>query len=178
MVNIDMFCEGDAGLRQGFSSLFNQVKGNNVKLSFIACGGKDHTVTKFKSGRSGNSNKILLIDLDESENKRETCINNMGLKPEGVFFMVQEMEAWFLSQPEILEKHYSKEVSAHLPKGHAKDIAAPAKELKARVAKFSLSANKEYHKVKDAVALLQKIDIHQLCKDFTDVEKLVASIAK
>lgn len=176
MVNIDIFCEGDAGLRQGFSSLFNQVKGNNVKLSFIACGGKDHAVTKFKGGRKGNTNKILLIDLDGAENTKNEKLNSMGLEPKVVFFMVQEMEAWFLSQHEVLDKHYSKEVSEHLPKKHAKDIATPSSVLKEMVAKHATGANKEYHKVKDAAMLLQKIDIRRLRNDFTDVENLVVAL--
>ena len=62
------------------------------------------TIDGFKNNRL-SKHCILLVDLDAPEAQKDMKLlayTLLNLK-DNVFFMIQEMEAWFLSQPEILD---------------------------------------------------------------------------
>ena len=83
--------------------------------------------------------KFLLIDLDNDT--KEKRLKAFNLPKSETFFMVQAMEAWFLSQPEILNEYYKKDLK--IPKKHASEIRKPDVKLKELTAD---SPKKEYHK--------------------------------
>lgn len=72
--------------------------------------------------------------------------------------MVQEMEAWFLSQPKILDQYYKVELSKKLPKPSPQHISNPCAILKQHTQK-SKSKKGTYHKIKHGVDLLGLLDI-------------------
>ena len=63
-------------------------------------GGIAGTVKKYKLEIKKDENSLLLIDLDDIKDKKEKRLkdNKLFEHKENVFFMVQEMEAWILSQ--------------------------------------------------------------------------------
>ena len=160
-------------LRQGFHKLLVQkLKGNMPRI--MMGDGKTQAIKIFKNyGKDRPPN--LLIDLDSSESKREQDIkqNNLGEKSNYVYFMIQEMEAWFFSQPEILDSYYSEKISKKIPKRLAKEIPNPSDLLY----KLTKSTGKgKYHKVVHAVDLLQKLDANKLMNDFDDFKGLIKTL--
>ena len=86
--------------------------------------------------------------------------------------MVQEMEAWFISQPEIIEKYYGEALK--LPKRPTKEISKPTEELQKATKK---TRKGKYHKVKDGTALLEMLDAARLRKYFTEFDDLVSQLS-
>jgi len=167
-----LFIEGttdisNGNLREGFSKLFEQLL--QGKMPTISMGeGKLQTIDKFIN--SSNSN--MLCDLDAPESEKENDLKNYNLlkHKESVFYMIQEMEAWFISQPEILDKFYNIPLSKSLPKKHASEFLEPDKELQ-RLTKNSRKG--EYHKVKHGAQLLKLLNASKLSEEFPDFKKLI-----
>ena len=90
--------------------------------------------------------------------------------------MVEEMEAWFFSQPEILEAYYGKDLKlGQRGKGDASKIADPSGVL----ATLTFKTKKgKYHKVQHACDLLPKLNLEKLKLAFKDVGDLVALLEK
>jgi glycogen synthase len=102
-------------LRQGFENLLKKELAG--KMPSIKLGdGITQTIDKFKN--TGGV-KFLLIDLDGVNETKEKRLKNYDLPTEKTFFMVQAMEAWFLSQPEMLNEFYKKDLK--IPKKHARE---------------------------------------------------------
>ncbi len=159
-------------LRQALRKLLEQVNPKQ-KFEIILGDDKGGTVRKFKQLilDSGNS-KALLVDLDADESKRSTALQTHQLSGfQHCFFMVQEMEAWFFSQPEVLQTYYGKDLKlGSYGKGDASRIANPSDVL----ASLTFKTKKgKYHKVQHACDLLPKLSLTQLQKDFKDVAELV-----
>ncbi len=114
-----------------------------------------------------------MIDLDNISDTRNERLKTYNLPESKTFFMVQAMEAWFLSQPDILNSYYKTDLK--IPKKHASDISKPDVELK-KMTKSSVK--KEYHKVRHAVELLSKLDIQKLQNDFPDFKNLLDALKK
>lgn len=172
-----LFVEGESGdLRQGFSKLLEKsVRGNLPKINLG--GGKFHTIRKFLNNQLEADAILLLVDLDgpEAEKEQDLQRNDLSLKQQNVFYMVQEMESWFLSQPVVLDTFFgpdpnSKKVSDKLSKRKAIDIVHPKEVLK-NVTKDSKRGT--YHEMKHAVELLKLLDAEQLESDFIDFKNLV-----
>lgn len=162
-------------LRQGFHKLLEQkLKG---KMPRIVMGdGKNQAIKMFIN--YGNDRlPNLLIDLDKKETFKDNDLkeNNLSDKSEYVFYMIQEMEAWFLSQPGILENYYGTDISGKIPKKHASEIPNPSDFLNNII--YS-KKRKKYHKVKHAVDLLQKLDANKLINEFEEFNRLVKTLKK
>jgi Domain of unknown function (DUF4276) len=177
-----LFIEGEPNspngdLRQGLSKLLEQkLKGKLPRM--ILGAGKKQTIDKFKNNKLDAQFFLLLVDLDATEDKIQADLNEHQLSEnaENVFYMVQEMENWFLSQPDILDKFYGKDtatgklMSKKLPNKKAIDIDHPDEVLQ------NLTKNTkkgEYHKIKHAVELLKLLDANKLEADFTEFKRLI-----
>ena len=79
--------------------------------------GKSQTIRKFLNAEGSK----LLCDLDAAASEIENDLKKNGLSEhkDFVYYMIQEMEAWFISQPEILDKFYAKKISTKLAKKDA-----------------------------------------------------------
>ncbi len=169
---ITLFVEGtsddtNGDLRQGFENLLKKELAG--KMPSIKLGdGIDQTVAKFLKAEG---DKFLLIDLDGASETKKERVKALKLPESQTFFMIQAMEAWFLSQPDMLNDFYNEDLK--VPKKRAEDIAKPDKELQ-RLTKNT--RKKEYHKVRHAVELLGKLDIDKLQKDFADVKNLIEAL--
>lgn len=181
---IILFVEGEPNtpngdLRQGFSKLLE--KRLALRMPSIKLGaGKTPTIQQFKTSKLESDLNLLLIDLDKPETEYEKDLAEHGLLEyrENVYYMIQEMESWFLSQPDILDEFYGvenkgKSISEKLVKKHAKEIPHPDQELK-KVTKDSKRG--EYHKIKHAVELLKRLDPLKLEGQFQDFKRLIEKI--
>ena len=167
-----LFIEGttddtNGDLRQGFENLLKkELEG---KMPTIKLGnGVTQTIRKFINTEGSN---FLLIDLDGSIDTKDERLRQFELPQPKTFFMVQAMEACFLSQTDILNDFYKKDLK--IPKKHASEISKPAIELKDLT---SAIPRKEYHKVRHAVALLSKLDVQKLKETFPDFRALIEAL--
>jgi hypothetical protein len=128
------------------------------------------TIDKFTHSKD---KKSLLIDLDGDVKTKSNRLKEFNLSENNTFFMVQEMEAWFLSQPDILDDFYKSKL--RIPNKKACDIAEPANELM-KITKNTVK--KEYHKVRHAVELLGRLKTDKLKDDFPDFKNLIDFLLK
>lgn len=175
MVNKILFIEGESSspLKQGFYKLLiKKLKGCMPRL--VMGDGVNTTVRKFLNNRQSEYG-YLLIDLDYPDTEKDSQIANYHLpeKKDCVFFMIQEMEAWFLSQPEILDEFYRTKISHQIIKKPAKDILHPAEYL------MDITKNTDkgvYHKIRHGVQLLMKLNADLLAEEFPDFRNLIDKI--
>lgn len=171
----------NGSLRKAFSDLLK--KELTGKMPQIIMGdGISQTVDKFMSKPLlVNEHRFLLIDSDQlfTEYVRKSIMKKYNdAKPNkkesmekgNTFFMVQEAEAWILSQPEILEKAQIN--TSSLPKKNVMEITKPSEEL-ARLYKLSM---KEYHKVIDFVKVFPGLDSKKLRDYFDEYDRLILAL--
>jgi hypothetical protein len=170
-----LFIEGakdtaNGDLREGFRKLLEQK--HCSKMPTISMGeGKSQTIRKFINSKGSK----LLCDLDTDEGQTEKDLISYQIIDyrDDVFYMIQEMEAWFISQPEVLDDFYSERISGKLAKKAANLFSEPDKELQ-RITKNTKRGT--YHKVRHGSMLLRKLNAHKLYDDFPDFKRLVDSL--
>lgn len=177
-----LFIEGttddtNGNLRGAFGQLLEKKLKDNKKMPRIKmCDGRHTAVDQFKNGKL-EGERLLLVDLDAPLHEKEKVITviKMVEHSAALFFMVQEMEAWFLSQPEVLDKYFNAEISKKIPKKNVSEIGDPSDFLK-DITKGSKKGS--YHKVRDGVSLLPLLDLDKLEKYFDEVKLLLNALSK
>jgi len=205
MVEVTIFVEGgnlnnqgaNVPLREGFSKLLmSGLKKKNFKLNIDLRGPNNQTVKDFKNNPA---DILILLDLDAPGTERENKLVEFGLDntSDKVFFMVQAMEAWVLSQPNILEKYITEtypksgrkrlddniEDDDILKNKQAQDIEKPDGKLHTLLGRyFYYEKNNEKKKPKykskitDGAAMLELLNINELSNQFIDVKNLLNRI--
>ena len=157
----------NGNLREGFNKLLRKKLGRNMPR-IVMGDGKSQAIDKFLN----SNNSVLLCDLDGPDETREKDIQVHRFEEyrDSVYYMVQEMEAWFISQPDILESYYKTDLTKKIPKKHASEFENPDEKLQ----EWTRDSKKgKYHKVKHGTALLEMLDADQLMKDFPDFKGLI-----
>lgn len=116
---------------------------------------------------------MLLIDLDDNEEARTNQIQELGLEKNLTFFMIQELESWFLAQPEILDAYYATDIKSKVQGKNPKAIPNPS-DLLVQLTKKSQKG--KYHKVEHATDLLKRLNLVNLEKNFDDVRNLMQAV--
>ena len=175
--------ETNGDLAEGFKILFEKKLAG--KMPRIVMGnGKNETVDKFlnlqiESKAFSGVKRFVLVDLDKSGETKAIEADRKEYKihehKEVSFYMIQEMEAWFISQAEnVLDKYYKAEISKKIPKKSASEFSHPDEQI----GEWLRPLKKEYRKVKDGVELLKLLDLGKLENDFPDVKNLVTELSK
>lgn len=181
MAKVGIFVEGESkeingSFRVGFGKLFSKIcpgKCPQVVLSDSI----NEAVKKFRAEVEGRTKRFetvyLLIDLDGPENEKDQVLQCRSLAgyTDQVFFMVQKMEAWFISQPAVLDQFYGENLSgaSSYPVRPAGEVPNPDRVLE----QLTKNTRKgRYHKVTHGAALLPLLNINNLCTTFTDVKNL------
>jgi hypothetical protein len=188
--------------RRAFHKLLSQsIENERIELSIEpATGWKAAAKTYIRHKQKGDKNYCLLIDLDGNIKHKSTRLKEelVGISqkladfPNEVFFMVQEMEAWVLSQPDIIEtyadnKGYRRKLligvgAHHFLRAHPIEISKPSEKLKTifreyfeeqveRKGRIKIKAV-EYHKTKIAPDLIKILDFQKLTETFEDAKNL------
>ncbi len=181
-------------LREGFYSILSQtIPQNKFNVSIKLGGGCHHTIKFFKSKINKQHNSILLIDLDDDKSKKNDKIAELELNniKENIFFMVQEMEAWIISQIDKVDLHYKDKFTRKKPdiklsddekikSIHPEDIIKPSKVLKVILGRYfayyTKKKNKKYGKLKDGADLLSILSANELRNTFSDFNDLIIKI--
>lgn len=171
-----LFIEGtsddsNGNLRIGFGLLLSKKLSGRMP-DIVLGGGKHNCIGKFRAFTRTSNNAYLLIDLDNPIDQKgnEILALNLSSSENELFFMVQEMEAWFLSQPDVLSRYYKVDLSGKI-KGSVLDIEKPCKKMIDIIKKYT--SKKTYHKVSDGAKLLAELNLDKLIRDFDDVQKLI-----
>ena len=168
-------------LRLAFAKLFEkELKGRMPRI--VMGNGKGQTVDKFQSTPlSADETRYLLVDSDAPvDNKGAVCQQyneqkpNLKLEctPVNTYLMIQEAEAWILSQPDVL-KRFKIKVNK-LPKRNVMEIADPS-DLMADMYKDS---GKEYHKVRDFSRVFPELDTKALKEYFPEFRGLMEVLGR
>lgn len=120
---------------------------------------------------------FLLIDLDAPGSEKDQKISENKLEDykAEVFFMIQEMESWFISQPAILDDYYGEKISQKIKTNNAESISEPDNFL---VELTKNSKRGRYHKVKHGVELLKKLDAKALANTSAEFSALIKRLKK
>lgn len=186
-------------LRESLHHLLSQlITPNKFDLIILPRSSNNQTVKDFKADLEKDSNSLLLIDLDVPKSEKKVRITELNLVEcaEKVFFMVQEMETWVLSQPDIMEqfakqkdykrKNTDKIIAENtLLKGkNIEEISKPSNTLNTLFGQYFEVYEKRrdkhkpatYGKLKDAPDLLKLLNFSKLLNDFEDVRLLKMKI--
>jgi phosphatidate phosphatase PAH1 len=177
-------------LRLSLYKLLSQgIDNQAIRVKIELGSGEKQTVTFFKS----QPNAYLLIDMDGKKESRSKRLAYFGLEQDNVkdkvYFMIQKMEAWILSQPDKIEETFfinrktqvtdSIENYKTIKNKHPKQIINPDDVLKVILRRFfkdGEGVDLKYGKLSTAPLLLENLDIQRLRKTFEDVDKLLIAI--
>lgn len=188
-------------LRQSLHKFFNRVLSrDDIEITIFMGAGYRNAAKQFVEE---NSLTGLFVDSDSPAKTKhlwfERLINTehpeMTIiipeeKKKHVFFMVQEMEAWFLKQPECLNRWaemegYSRkdaklDISEHsLIKGKdIESISKPSEKLSLLMKRFFFKETKaaKYGKLKNAPLLLDSLNVDSLIPLDLELQRFVALI--
>lgn len=163
-------------LRKAFAKVFEKELERNMPR-IVMGNGKNQTIDKFHSTPiAKDERRFLLVDSDNCvDEKFDVCIGYNQQKPNrkldctemNTFLMIQEAEAWILSQPDVLKKH--KVNTSKLPKRNVMDISNPSDIL----AELYRNSGMEYHKVTDFCRLFSDLDTNSLKEYFPEFKNLI-----
>ena len=213
MVAVHIFVEGigtdnadvntvdrSAAFRRAFHELLSQsIENEEVTLSVEpARGWKAAAKTYIRHKQKAEKNYCLLIDLDATIDHKTVRLNEnlVGIQetladfPNEVFFMVQEMEAWILSQPNVIETYadnndYKRKLEKTVAEHHFLkvppiEISKPSDKIKTIFKEYFEEWNErkgknkaaKYHKTKIAPDLIGMLDFQKLTETFEDAKNL------
>lgn len=153
----------------------NLLKGIKKMPVIILGDGRTKTLKSFKKQFEDGVDCICLIDLDGKEETKGMFIqaNDITLKMgDKVFFMIVEMESWFLSQPEILNRKYKIALDSEHFKSKYKTELDPKGFIDRKVRALRNDGKYSYNELIDGGELLKKLDVEKLANDFLDVRRL------
>lgn len=184
-------------LRRSFHTFFSKLLSPQDTIDIkVLPGAGDKQSAKFLLGHASiatDTNVVLFVDMDNAPDKRAARLTELGLTEvsEQVYFMVQEMEAWFIAQPEIFtafadtEGYQRKRPDSEIPNNsllknkHPEAIEAPSEKLHTIFGQHFAIQKKasgkpkpaSYKKLKHSPALLELIDAPKLAPVFSDVKR-------
>lgn len=167
---MNLYLEGGPHLRVPMGRFIRKAVGQNVDLKIKPCGPRDKAIAQFAK----NPGSLLLID-SEGESLSELTVrlasqSNSDAADKRAFFMVQLMEAWFLSDRNTLQTYYGSEFNAgRLPANpNVEDI--PKADVENGLCNATHRCSKgTYHKVKHAPSLLEQLNpttVSAACPNF------------
>jgi hypothetical protein len=194
--------DNSAIFRENFHKLFSQkLPSTEFNLRIKPFGTITQARKMLELMDTQGINAVLLIDLDAPKDKKDERLNQY--KPfdtAKVFFMIQEMEAWILSQVDKIEefgkdeglirKRTHEEISENslLKNKHPEQIKKPSEKLDTIFRQyfdvlkirrgFERKIGKRYSKGKDGPKLIGLLDLQTLMQYFDEAKRLVDYIKK
>jgi len=214
MVSITIYIEGaqsenpdvltvdnSAVFRENFHKLFSQkLSSTEFNLRIKPFGSITQARNMLEYIEIHGINGVVLIDLDAPKEKKDERLG--WYKPsvrKKIFFMIQEMEAWILSQTDKIELFGKNEGLIRKEDGdirtnplikdkHPENIDKPSEKLgiilrqyfdvvKIRQGK-ERKKGKRYSKAKDGPKLIGLLELQILMQDFYEAKKLVDYIKR
>ena len=167
-MEIRIYFEGNKLLKSGFDVFFSGLRatarGSGSSLELVAArdGPRDYRKAA-RSHRYPQAWNILLKDSEQPMPERpDDLCRRLGIDAQykdQVFWMVELMEAWFLADREALASYYGNGFQRSAIGDTADVERIPKAEVMDRLKRATReTAKREYHKVKHAPFLLEKLD--------------------
>ncbi len=189
-------------LRESFHQLFSQkLSSTEFNLKIKPFGSITQARKMLELMETQEINAVLLIDLDAPKEKREERLNQY--KPfdtSKIFFMIQEMESWILSQIDKIEefgkneglirKRDNEDINNNslIKNKHPEEIKKPSEKLDTILRQYfdvvkirrgkERKIGKRYSKAKDGPKLIGLLNLQILMQDFDEAKRLVDYIKK
>lgn len=180
-------------LRESFNKLFRQIftiEDFNLKVEMG--GGEKQAAKFFKDSIEKGEDAVLLLDVYAHKDKA-TKLQDFELTDYqlNIFFMVKEMEAWILSQLNVIEEfgvlenlkrqHPGKALEDHKSLKGKKviEIDKPSDVLKVLLGRYfenNKGKKQKYGKLKNSPTMVNLLDLSVLRKSFEDVDNLILYI--
>ncbi|MBV6429621.1 MAG: hypothetical protein KIPDCIKN_04186 [Haliscomenobacter sp.] len=183
--------------REGFHKLFSQkFAEDDFDLIVQPIGPISQTKNYLKRLIDDEIDGVILIDLDGPKNQKNDRLQSYSpLDTSRLFFMIQEMESWILSQPEKLDEHAENEGLTRKRRNeeiendplirntHPEELSDPSGKLNTLFRKyFSIEKNrrgkvkkgpKSYSKTKDGPKLIGLLNLDSLIEVFDEANNLI-----
>ena len=181
-------------LIEAFNKLFSSgLTNKTIKINCISGGPDKQAAKEFKNS---SLSPFLLVDMEGKQETKPQRLSDIGLQEhpnqEKIFFMIQKMEAWILSQPDKIEacfslyrkpnKAFPIEEDESIKGKKPGNIVHPDRLLQAilkrnfEIKRRDRVRDLEYGKLKNAPDLIASLDIQRLRNAFEDVDKLLNAI--
>jgi len=188
-------------LRQSLHRIFSLLLNTEVSIIVEIGGGYRNAAKKFVGSRGKT---YLYIDLDDAKANISAWFTRMvtenqnqpiivpDKKKADVFFMIQEMEAWILKQPQAIERwstfnayqrlNEKESVESHslIAGKDVEGIRKPSEKLRDIIKHFYKDSNRnkkvQYGKLKNAPSLLDHIDVAQLVNNDSELQRFRQAI--
>ena len=181
-------------LIEAFNKLFSSgLTNKTIKINCISGGPDKQAAKEFKNS---SLSPFLLVDMEGKQETKPQRLSDIGLQEhpnqEKIFFMIQKMEAWILSQPDKIEACFSlyRKPNKAFPieddesiKGKKPENIVHPDRLLQTILKRNFEIKRrdrvrdlEYGKLKNAPDLIASLDIQRLRNAFEDVDKLLNAI--
>lgn len=144
--------------------------------------GKSQTIDKFHSTPVQNGEKrFLLFDSDEeSPDKTAVCATKNDAKnnrlisatTDNTFLMIQEVEAWILSQPDVLTA-----AGIDMSKFNCQNVETIHKPCE-KLAELYKKSGKTYTKVNEFAKIFPKLDTTKLKQTSSEFKALIDALNK
>jgi hypothetical protein len=184
--------------RENFHKLFSQkLSPSEFNLRIVPFGTVTQAGTMLGDMERLGINGALLIDLDGPRQEKDERLrqNYETFDTNRIFFMIQEMEAWILSQVDKIEKFGKNERLVRkksdqdihdnplLKNKHPEEIEKPSQTLDTILRQYfdvvKITRNrkrkngKRYSKAKDSPKLIGLLDLEILMKCFDEAKRLI-----
>lgn len=194
--------ENTAVFREKFHQLFSQqLSPAKFNLKIQPFGSVTQARKMLESIEKQGINGVLLIDLDAPKEEKAERLNRYeALDTTKIFFMIQEMEAWILSQVDKIEefgrneglirKRDNEDIQNNplINNIHPEAISQPSEKLDTILRQYfdvvkirggkERRRGKRYSKTKDGPKLIGLLEMRILMRDFDEAERLVNYIQR
>ncbi|MCI5120719.1 MAG: DUF4276 family protein [Candidatus Electrothrix sp. AUS4] len=194
--------DNSAVFRENFHKLFSQqLSPTKFNLMIRPFGSVTQARNRLECIEKQGMNAVLLIDLDGPKEKRKARLQYYEpFDTEKIFFMIQEMEAWILSQPDKIEefgeiqgltrKRAGGSINNNpLLKGkHPEQLSRPSGKLATIFKQYfdvvKVRRNKErtmgkrYSKTKDGPKLIGLLELNRLMECFDEAKRLISYVER
>jgi len=189
--------DNSAVFRENFHKLFSQkLPPTEFNLRINMFGTVTQTKNTLKKIEIQDSNSVFLIDLDAPKERKDERLAwyNPSFRKK-IFFMIQEMEAWILSQTDKIEvfgkneglirKRIGEDIKTNslLKNKHPEDIEKPNEKLNTILSQYfdvvkirqgkERKKGKKYSKAKDGPKLIGLLELEILMRCFDEAKRMV-----
>ncbi len=160
-------------LRQGMGMFLAEIKNacrkKRWRWNLVCCGTRDEAYKRFQNERRNNNTDIIVLLVD-SETQVDVPTptahlaardgwNFHGADGDMVHLMVQMMETWIVADPDALKAYYGQGFRANTLPRHQNLEEVSKRNIEQALDRATHGTQKEeYHKIKHAKDLLQRID--------------------
>ena len=194
---VNILYEGHRNLRPGFHRLFKahveRARDRRIRFNLIAGGARAEAVKDFLRYCQLNPShlNVLLIDSEAPVSSTTSAIRSLRTTTNQwdaeiadddslIHFMVQTMEAWFVSDPQALVNYFGRNFNTNgLPNPQNAEVASPS-ELISGIKRGlrNIGRPRTYDKVADGMKLLQLVDentVRNNCPHFRRLSDFLAA---